>query len=304
MKVDKTGITRYITSSGKVLSEYDGDDNLKYNYIYSNGKKLARKNSAGIVTYIHNDYLGSVRAISNNVDSVVWNRDFYPFGEEINASGAGNEYKFTGKEWDEESGLYYSWHRYYSPVLGRFTQVDPLWQKYPSLTSYQYCDNNPLKFVDPDGNKITNLNSWEARKLQSAMCQTEIGRKSWDEMVERDDISIKIVFNQKDKPTEIRMVDGKEKEGRITGKAISIIKPDKISGEKIAEGELIIYTLNLTPGMSPEKFYNFVGVHEATHWLKHMFLSIKKGSDEEKKAEQEANEEEEKSAQQYDQQPR
>ncbi|MDD5703237.1 MAG: RHS repeat-associated core domain-containing protein [Dehalococcoidales bacterium] len=80
-----------------------------------------------------------------------WSRDFYPFGEEINASGAGNEYKFTGKEWDEESGLYYSWHRYYSPVLGRFTQVDPLWQKYPGLAPYQYCDNNPLINTDPDG---------------------------------------------------------------------------------------------------------------------------------------------------------
>jgi RHS repeat-associated protein len=170
MKVDKTGITRYITSSGKVLSEYDGDDNLKYNYIYGNGKKLARKNSAGIVMYIHNDpesltlsgqvYLGSVRAISNNVDNVVWTRDYMPFGEDISGIPTENAYKFTGKvgvpmksgrrsrlsgKWDEESDLYYS------PVLGRFTQVDPLWMKYPSLSPYNYCANNPLKYVDPSG---------------------------------------------------------------------------------------------------------------------------------------------------------
>ncbi len=91
----------------------------------------------------------------------------YPFGNDKDAAGTGNEYKFTGKEWDDESNLYYSWHRYYrsvaeippegntkcrdDPELGRFTQVDPLWQKYPSLSPYNYCANNPLTRVDPDG---------------------------------------------------------------------------------------------------------------------------------------------------------
>ncbi|MDD5765884.1 MAG: RHS repeat-associated core domain-containing protein, partial [Candidatus Marinimicrobia bacterium] len=194
MKVDKTGITRYITSSGKVLSEYDGDDNLKYNYIYGNGKKLARKNSAGVVTYIHNDpesltlsgqvYLGSARAISNASGTMDWSRDFYSFGEENNASGTSNAYKFTGKvgvpmksgrrsrlsgKWEEESDLYYSWHRYYDPEIGRFTQVDPLWMEYPHLSSYQYCDNNPLKFVDQNGSWYIEVNFNPDRKVPGTL---------------------------------------------------------------------------------------------------------------------------------------
>ncbi len=67
----------------------------------------------------------------------------YPFGNDKDASGTTNDYKFTGKEWDAESDLYYSWKRYYDPFTGRFISVDPLWQKYSSLSPYHYCANNP-----------------------------------------------------------------------------------------------------------------------------------------------------------------
>jgi len=53
-----------------------------------------------------------------------------------------------------EFGLYYFGARYYDPELGRFTQVDPLWGKYPGWSPYVYALDNPLKYVDPDGNKI------------------------------------------------------------------------------------------------------------------------------------------------------
>jgi len=184
MKADEDGAVRYFTSGGNVLAEYDGNGDLNYNYIYGNGKKLARKDGSGTVNYLHSDYLGSLRVIPNSSGTAIWNRNFrspdfigteirlltdYPFGEEMYAYSTGNEYKFTGKvgvpmksgrrprlsgKWDDESDLYYSWHRYYDSEIGRFTQPDPLWIKYPSLTSYQYCANNPLKFVDQNGKRI------------------------------------------------------------------------------------------------------------------------------------------------------
>ncbi|MFC1480822.1 M91 family zinc metallopeptidase [Candidatus Neomarinimicrobiota bacterium] len=40
------------------------------------------------------------------------------------------------------------------PELGRWTQVDPLWQKYPGWSPYNYALNNPLKYVDPDGREV------------------------------------------------------------------------------------------------------------------------------------------------------
>jgi len=139
--------------NGRVLSEYltnrYGSTSLDYNYLYGNNRRLARIDASGNVDYFHTDYLGSSILIDDN-----WERFYYPFGRELEASGSGNDYKFTGKQQDSESGLYYYWHRYYDSELGRFISMDPRWDKYPGLTPYQYCANNPLKFVDRTGEEV------------------------------------------------------------------------------------------------------------------------------------------------------
>ena len=91
-----------------MLSEYDGYGNLKYNYIYGNGQKLARVNSAGTQEYIHSDYLGSVRRISDENGDLIWSRDYYPFGETRLASGTNelNGYTYEGKFKDLETDLW------------------------------------------------------------------------------------------------------------------------------------------------------------------------------------------------------
>jgi len=150
--------------NGQVMSEYkynkNGTQYLDNGYIYGNGQKVSRFmiDTEGNYTYeyFHNNYLGSAQAITNSSGTVSWSRDYYPFGSDKDAGGTGNDYKFTGKQWDDESDLYYSWHRYYDPEIGRFIQVDPMWDKYPSLTPYHYCANNPLVLVDPEGSLIMN----------------------------------------------------------------------------------------------------------------------------------------------------
>lgn len=59
-----------------------------------------------------------------------------------------NTRKFTGKEFDADSNLYYCAARYYDPYIGRFTQRDPAGD---GVNWYAYTYNNPLKFVDPTG---------------------------------------------------------------------------------------------------------------------------------------------------------
>ena len=63
-------------------------------------------------------------------------------------------YKFTGKELDEETGLYYFGARYYAPRESIWLSTDPLAEKYPSFSPYVYCANNPINAIDPDGRDI------------------------------------------------------------------------------------------------------------------------------------------------------
>jgi RHS repeat-associated protein len=107
-----------------------------------------RRARAGVtIDYYHNYILGSARRMTSYS---TWERHYYPFGQDRSATGSGNEYKFTGKEED----VYYFGARFYDPELGRWTQVDPLWDKYPGWSPYSYALDNPLVFVDPDGREI------------------------------------------------------------------------------------------------------------------------------------------------------
>ncbi|SHE86162.1 RHS repeat-associated core domain-containing protein [Flavobacterium fontis] len=60
-------------------------------------------------------------------------------------------YKFSGKELDEETGLYYYGARYYDPKVSIWLSVDPLAEKFPEWSPYNYCLNNPVVLLDPDG---------------------------------------------------------------------------------------------------------------------------------------------------------
>ena len=61
---------------------------------------------------------------------------------------------FSAKERDLETGLSYFGSRYYSSDLSIWLSVDPMSDKYPSLSPYVYCADNPVKLMDPDGRKI------------------------------------------------------------------------------------------------------------------------------------------------------
>ena len=61
---------------------------------------------------------------------------------------------FNAKELDEEMGMYYYGARYYEPRLSLWISCDPKQGKYPYFTTYCYALNNPIKFVDPDGEDV------------------------------------------------------------------------------------------------------------------------------------------------------
>ena len=65
-----------------------------------------------------------------------------------------SSYTFSAKEKDSETGLSYFGSRYYSSDLSVWLSVDPMSDKYPSLSPYTYCANNPVRVVDPDGEEV------------------------------------------------------------------------------------------------------------------------------------------------------
>jgi RHS repeat-associated protein len=89
---------------------------------------------------------------------IIFYDEYHPYGttayQAMNASigAVSKRYRFTSKERDEESGLYYHSARYYIPWLARWSAVDPRQADYATLSSYNYCLNNPVSFTDPDGN--------------------------------------------------------------------------------------------------------------------------------------------------------
>ncbi len=93
----------------------------------------------------------------------------FPFGEEMAAQHAGGayatRYKFNGKELDPQTGYYYYGARYYDPVVSRWLSIDPLAEKYPGLSPYNYTANNPVMLVDPDGKWVKKGNNFNTFSL-------------------------------------------------------------------------------------------------------------------------------------------
>jgi RHS repeat-associated protein len=151
-----TSITYYIYHGSNILAEYTKNGTLKSKFIYANGERIARDTS-GTVYYYLKDHLGSTRAMVDQNGVILARYNYYAYGEEMNSIiTVGTDYKYTGKEYDEESGLnlYYYGARYYDAKMGRFISADPFAEKYPSWSPYVYTLDNPIKHIDPDGKEV------------------------------------------------------------------------------------------------------------------------------------------------------
>jgi RHS repeat-associated protein len=108
------------------------------------------------ITYFHNDLAGSPVAASDSTGTIIWRESYRPYGEKLRNETAGqsNSQWYTGHRQDAESGLVYMGARHYDPLIGRFLSIDPVGfsEGNPhSFNRYAYANNNPVKFVDPDG---------------------------------------------------------------------------------------------------------------------------------------------------------
>ena len=135
--IDSKGTTYYIYNKfGKLL--YKQNNNKGQNYIYLGEKLIAQDGVAGT---------SSNRGRTHS----------RPFGEQIETTK--NDVGYAGHNYDQDLGLNYMQARYFDPIIGRFTSNDPIGYEISnpimSFNRFSYASNNPYKYLDPDGKKVT-----------------------------------------------------------------------------------------------------------------------------------------------------
>lgn len=137
-------LSQVTSASGPAIDEtytYDAVGNrrskngLNYAYDIANSRDHAVSMTRGGATYYYvYDRLGSVVGLTNGAGELVVGYRYDPWGNLLAASGSNpgleNPFRFTSREWDAESGLYYYRLRYYDPAVGRFISRDPLGSGY------------------------------------------------------------------------------------------------------------------------------------------------------------------------------
>ena len=108
--------------------------------------------------YYNQDHLGNNREVVDSAGTVKQVTNYYPFGTPYTdtttlQNASLQPYKYNGKELDRMHGLntYDYGARQYNPVTARWDRMDPLCEKYYSISPYAYCGGNPVNRIDPDG---------------------------------------------------------------------------------------------------------------------------------------------------------
>ena len=160
--------------------------------------------------YQYKGHLGNNRlSFMRNAGTVaiVKKINYYPFGltqkgynnltTSLGSAGA-KKYQYNGKELQDDYGLdlYDYGARFYDPQFGRWFTIDPNAEKYYQWSSYNYTINNPIRFIDPDGNEIVDAkgkkityskkNGWSKNAtnnikiIYTALNQTKTGLEQWN----------------------------------------------------------------------------------------------------------------------------
>ncbi len=136
-----TNTTYFIWHNGNMVYEFTPNDSNSYTY----GHRLISSDDAKYVLNAH----GDVVALLNDSGVLTKRYDYDAFGNELNVDSTDtNPFRYCAEYFDTETGTIYLRARYYSPVTGRFTQIDPIRD---GLNWYAYCYNNPILYIDPSG---------------------------------------------------------------------------------------------------------------------------------------------------------
>ena len=136
--------------------------------------------------FYHSDHLGSTSYITDDKANITQYDAYLPYGELLVDEHSCSEdlpYKFNGKQFDEETGLYYYGARYLNPVASLWYGIDPLAEKYANISTYLYCHNNPINLIDnngmADGKPKKNGGSRQANLSKITNVENVLKGKKW-----------------------------------------------------------------------------------------------------------------------------
>jgi RHS repeat-associated protein len=199
VRVEKTGgdSTPTLYWGAGTLAESNTSGTLTSEYIYLNGKRIARRDiSTGNVYYYFADELGSSSVLATAAGAVENESDYYPFGGEsvITQNLTNQHYKFEGKERDPESGLDNFGARFSNSNAGRF--MSPDWANKPepvpyakltnpqSLNLYAFAQDNPESTPDLDGHELVKLGQHTDEQIKDRT--KEIDKQLKDKSLSKD----------------------------------------------------------------------------------------------------------------------
>jgi len=203
---DYTTASKYslYSLSGQLMYANDLRQGMGTQYIYLNGSLVAFRESTGTVKYQHTDALGTPVVVTDAAKAIVQTSDYEPYGHQVSGpltDGPG----YTGHVQDAATGLTYMQQRYYDPVIGRFLSVDPV-TAYSSpganFNRYWYANNNPYRYKDPDGRKISivNVDGISKKEAYSFMAHLSTTSEGMDmiQALDRLPFYVPIVFREGD----------------------------------------------------------------------------------------------------------
>lgn len=141
---------------GNIVRESVNNQLMAYYYYDPQGQVVGFR-SGNILYRYHHNLRGDIVSVEyKNYGTIAGQYHYDPWGKLISSHGMDQPFRYAGYYYDKETGLYYLKNRYYSPTLGRFLTKDSLKyvnQKVPeTINLYAYAYNNPVIFIDPNGN--------------------------------------------------------------------------------------------------------------------------------------------------------
>jgi RHS repeat-associated protein len=141
--------TKFIYDGQDVLVDDNGGTLTKYINGSGIDNKL-RQQTGNDVKYFLGDHLGSTNGLTDTSGNLTSSTNYDAFGNATNANFP-NRHQFTGREFDDFTGLHYYRARFYDGNLGRFISEDPIGFAGGDVNLYGYVWNNPQNWVDPSG---------------------------------------------------------------------------------------------------------------------------------------------------------